>query len=318
MLAKLFALVISLFYIANPYVAPATSDPIDNLSSDVKLTAVVWADPQISNYILERHPVFRAASEDIANSSVELDAMILAGDMAENGLQCEFDEVYNFISAAPIKNYIMATGNHDIRLRLYKQSLSRFADFTNRLNQNAGSSLEIDAMHYSYEVNGYTFIVMGSDKTEFEEAYISPEQLEWLDSSLAAATGKGKPVFVILHQVIDKTHGLPNTWGSIVPIDGAGSVGEQSDDIKAILNKYSEVILITGHMHTGMGQYTYEKVGNFHSVNLPSLTITNKDGDCNGPGIGYMMEVYNNKVVFRARNFAQGEYLPEYDIVINL
>ena len=158
---------------------------------------------------------------------------------------------------------------------------------------------------------------MGTDRTEFEEAFISEEQLDWLDDTLKEKSGKGKPVFVILHQILKDTHGLPLTWGSGTN-KNAGSVGEQSDEIKAILNKYQDIILITGHMHTGFGQYTYEKVGNFHSVNLPSITIDNKDGDYNEPATGYVTEVYSDKVVFRARDFAKGVYVPDYDIEIKL
>ena len=315
MLAKLFTLLLAALFVVNPYVAPDTSDPIKPLEDDVKLTAVAWADPQISNYLVKRYPVFKAAAEDLTNSTVDIDALILAGDITENGLQCEFNEIYNSLSKTPVKNFITATGNHDIRLKLYSQSRGRFVDFTNKLNANAGSELKIDKLNYSYEVNGYTFIVLGSDRTEFEEAYISPEQLAWLDSSLDACKDSGKPVFVVLHQTLKDTHGLPDTWGSPIP---GGSVGAQSDDIYNILNKYSNVILITGHMHTGMGQYTYEKVGNFHSVNLPSTTIKNKDGEYNGPGIGYMMEVYEEKVVFRGRDFAKGVYVPEQDFTIEI
>lgn len=317
MFAKILSLCMAIYYMITPYVAPSTSEPIDTLSDNVKLTAVMWADPQISNYLLERMPIIKAAGEDVKNSSVKIDALLVAGDIAENGLQCEFDEVYNAIKDTSVSHYIMATGNHDVRLRLYKQSIARFCDFTNALNENSGSDLRIDDAHYSYEVNGYTFVVMGTDRTEFEEAYIDDEQLEWLDDTLAEKSGKGKPVFVVLHQLLKGTHGLPLTWGNGTNKNG-GIVGEQSDAIYEILNKYEDIILISGHNHTGLGQYTYERIGNIYSVNLPSVTINNKDGDYNGPGIGFMMEVYSKKVVFRARDFDDGKYLPDYDITINL
>ena len=118
----------------------------------------------------------------------------------------------------------------------------------------------------------------------------------------------------MIHQPLKLTHGLPDTWNS--PIDSAGSVGAQSDSLKYFLNKYDNVFLITGHLHTGIGKYTYEKIGNFHSINLPSLTIDNKDGECNDNGIGFVMEAYDSHVLFRARNFAKGLYMPEYDIDI--
>lgn len=317
MFAKLFSLCLAIMYAITPYVAPSTETPIDVLDeSSVKLTFAALADPQISNYMFERERVMRGAGDDLANSSVDIDALLIAGDIAENGLQCEFDTVASHIEDAPIKNYIMAAGNHDVRLRLYKQSTNRFCEFANGLNEKAGSDLVIDSLSYSYEVNGYTFIVMGTDKTEMEESYISPEQLEWLDKTLAEVSGS-KPVFVVFHQILKNTHGLPLTWGS-GNNDKAGTIGKQSDEIQAILNKYSNVILITGHMHTGFGQYTYQKVDNFHSINLPSLCIDNKDGDYNGPGIGYMVEVYDDKVEFRARDFDDGCYVPDYDLTIEL
>lgn len=317
MSARCLALLMSIFYLFTPYIPPVTDAPISALDEDsVQLTFVAWADPQISNYMLEREPALRGASEDISNSEIEFDAMLIAGDIAENGLQCEFDTVANYIKDAPVKNFIMASGNHDVRLRLYSQSVRRFTRFANDLNSHIGSDVQIDALHYSQEINGYSFIVMGTDKSTFEEAYISPEQLEWLDESLEAATADGKPAFVVLHQALKNTHGLPLTWGN--GKGNGGTVGEQSDDIQAILNKYENVILITGHMHTGFGDYNYQKVDNFHSVNIPSLCIENKDGSYNGPGIGYVTEVYEDEVIFRARDFDDGCYMPEYDIVIDV
>ncbi len=317
MFSKLFALLLSIYYLFTPYVAPSTDDPIDVLDSSVKLTYTLWADPQISNYMPEREPRFRAAAEDLGNASTDIDALILVGDIAENGLQCEYEVVTNHLADSGVKNYLFAVGNHDVRLRLYKQVVSRFTEFQNNLNDKAESDLAIDKLNYTYEINGYTFIVMGTDRTEFEESYFGEEQLKWLDSTLAAKAKDGKPVFVIVHQPLALTHGLPLTWGNGTN-KKAGHVGEQSDELEAIMNKYKNVIMLNGHLHTGLGQYNYEKVGNFHSINVPSTSIVNKDGEYNDAGTGYMVEVYADKVVFRARDFAKGTYLPDYDIEIAL
>lgn len=317
MFSKLFALLLSIYYLFTPYVAPSTDDPIDVLDSSVKLTYTLWADPQISNYMPEREPRFRAAAEDLGNASTDIDALILVGDIAENGLQCEYEVVTNHLADSGVKNYLFAVGNHDVRLRLYKQVVSRFTEFQNNLNDKAESDLAIDKLNYTYEINGYTFIVMGTDRTEFEESYFGEEQLKWLDSTLAAKAKDGKPVFVIIHQPLALTHGLPLTWGNGTN-KKAGHVGEQSDELEAIMNKYKNVIMLNGHLHTGLGQYNYEKIGNFHSINVPSTSIVNKDGEYNDAGTGYMVEVYAEKVVFRARDFAKGIYLPDYDIEISL
>lgn len=314
---KMLTAFISLVFAFTPYVAPPTSDPIQgSAETGANMTVVAWADPQFSNYMAKRFQPFNAACEDLANASEGVDALLLAGDIAENGLACEYEYISEKLAQANVGGYMFAVGNHDIRLRSYKQVVNRFTAFMNELNAGKNNDFEIDKLHYTYDVNGYTFIILGTDTAEFEESYISDEQLAWLDAELAKATANGKPAFVVCHQSLKDTHGLPDTWNS--PDDRAGTIGEQSDEIKAILNKYENVIMISGHLHTGIGQYTYEKIDNFHSVNLPSTTIVNKDGDYNNAGIGFIIEAYDNHVLFRARDFAQGKYIPEYDIDIKL
>lgn len=317
MLSKIFTICMAIYYLIYPYVSPSTQSPIKALHEDnIKLTFVALADTQVSNYLLQREPVMHGISEDLCNSSINFDALVVAGDVSENGLEYEYEVVENYLRNTPVKNFIMATGNHDIRLRDYSQVVNRFTGFANRLNAYKNSDLEIDSLHYLYEINDYTFIVLGSDKQMFEEAYISDSQLSWLDSSLEAATADGKPVFVVVHQAIKDTHGLPDTW-SPYRFNG-GSVGKQSDEIKAILNKYENVILLSGHMHTGFGEFTYEKIENFHSINMPSACANNGNGTYNNAGIGYVAEVYEDEVVFRARDFDDGYFLPDFDISISI
>ena len=316
---KLMVLIIAISYVFCPYVSPSSDDPIKTgEDTGAELTVAVWADSQISNYIVERTKFFDAACEDITyNVDGKVDSVLIAGDIAENGLQCEYQYIADKLVSARTNSFVNAVGNHDVRLKLsYKNTVKNFCDFTNTLNSNVGSEFTVDSLKYSYEINGYKFIVLGTDRTEFEESYFTEEQLSWLDSELSDATKEGKPAFVICHQPLKYTHGLPDTWNS--PIDSAGSIGKQSDEVKEILNSYNNVFFITGHLHTGIGQYTYEKIGNFHSINLPSLTIDNKDGECNENGIGFIMEAYSDHVLFRARNFAKGTYLPDYDIDIKL
>jgi 3',5'-cyclic AMP phosphodiesterase CpdA len=315
---KLMTLLIAIFFSLNGYVGPASNQPIQN-SADTssKLTFAAWADPQVSNYIVKRTPYFDAACEDLSKNASGIDALLIAGDIAENGLNCEYQYISEKLSTVSVKNYIFSVGNHDVRMKLsYKNTVKTFTQFQNALNSKVGSTLSINSLNYSYVLNGYTFIVLGTDKTEFEESYFSDAQLQWLDETLSQATAKGLPAFVVCHQPLKFTHGLPDTWNS--PVNSAGSVGKQSDELKTIMNKYQNVFFITGHLHTGIGKYTYEKIGNINSVNLPSLTINNKDGNCDENGIGFMVEVYNNRVLFRARNFAQGKYEPEYDIEVPL
>lgn len=308
---RLFAFFISLYFsFGGTVLAPSTEAPVKPADGkEVNLCFAAVADPQVSNYMFKRVPVFDAACEDLHNNASALDALLIAGDIAENGLDVEYKYVYDGISGLGCR-YLPATGNHDIRLRSYKQTVKRFADWANSLNGDSS----IDSLTYSYTVKGYKFIIMGSDSTEFEEADFSNEQLAWLESEIAGCSGK--PCFVVFHQPLKLTHGLPDTWGS--PIDSAGSVGKQSDELKKIMTAYKNVILITGHLHTGFGKYTYETVDGLNMVNLPSLCINNKDGEYNDAGIGYIVECSDSVILFRARDFAKGIWVSDYDISIEV
>lgn len=296
------------------YVAPSDENPINVSNPDeAKAVFAVVADPQVSNYLFNRYPVFKAAAEDLQNAQCKFDAVVGVGDIAENGLACEYQLFYDAMSGLNTR-YIMATGNHDIRLRLYKQSVYTFTNFANALNGDDA----MEEFHYSEEINGYKFIVLGSDKTEFEEAYISDEQIEWLDSELKSCGGK--PAFVILHQPLKNTHNVEVAWNS--PIPGGGTVGDQSIALKAVMSKYENVVLISGHLHSGFGPDNYNYVDGIHCVNVPSMAIENQDGTYNKGGLGFIVEVYEDEIIFRARDLQAGTWVAEtendasYDIVI--
>ncbi len=291
--------------------APSTDNPVEALKpEEVRLTVAAVADTQFAIFTPDRYPNFKSAAEDLHNNNGAFDALILAGDITETGSAAEYQAVYNQLSGLDSK-YVFAVGNHDVRELSYDTAVSRFTSFINTIN---GETVT-DKLHYSTQINGYRFIVIGTDNYQFEKAHISDEQLAWLESEIAAANGQ--PVFVIGHQPLKKTHGLPDTWrAGVMPDDG--SIGDQSDEVKAILEKYSNVFFITGHLHTGLGKYTYETLGNSHLICLPSISLSNQGGDYNERGTGYIIEVYDTEVVFRARNYSEGKWVPEHNLTIPL
>lgn len=310
-LQKLMSVVLAIMMSMGNFAAPPTDDPITAVNPDeVQLTFNVVGDTQV-NVMTYNKIYLDLTLQDINNAVTKQDAFMIVGDITENSFDEEWQMVREYLTAYNYgENLLLATGNHDIRLFSAKAATERFTSFTNEFND-----FEIDAQHYSYEINGYRFIVMGSDGYAFEEANISDEQVEWLDAELAEATAEGMPAFVILHQPLKDTHGLPLTWG-----DGknanAGHVGDQSDAIRAVLTKYENVVLITGHLHTGFGQYSYEYIDGVHAVNVPGAGKNNKDGDYCEFSTGYSVEVYEDEILFRARDYAKGTYVPEYDITI--
>lgn len=297
---------------ANP---PATDDPV-TLPADSELNFVFWGDTQVSDVMTVRAQRLKNACTDLENSGLYFDFLTIAGDVAENGLAEEYELSAEYLRKVNAGAFLIAEGNHDVRFRAYRQSSKRFLGFVNGLNEAKNTGFSTDSLHYSYDANGYKIIVLGTDKTVFEESWFSDGQLAWLDREIADGAKDGRPVFVINHQPLRYTNGLPETWGN--EIKTAGSVGSQSDELFGIMNKYENVFFLTGHLHTAFGKYLYEKKGNVHLVNAPSVGITSKDGFYNEGGCGFIVSVTDSVVRFAARDFNRGKYIPEGDIVIGL
>ena len=149
---------------------------------------------------------------------------------------------------------------------------------------------------------------MNSDAWQLEKAVISDEQLEFLDSELERGTKDGKPAFVICHQPLTDTHGLPEVWEN-------GDLGKDSPEVRAVMTKYKNVFYLNGHLHDGVYERSLEVLdeeNGVYSINLPAYGPENDYGKYLQPGLGDYVEVYDDRVVFTARDFAAGKSLEGY------
>lgn len=278
---------------------PATDDPIVLKDEEnVNLAVVAFADTHIRPTGISPYN-FECALEDIENSGVDFDAFLVAGDLSELGDDISYELMWDALDKTEIDNILLATGNHDVRV-VYDLRTEQIIDKTNSF-----LGTEIDKPYYSYDINGYTFIVMGSDSRLFEKAVISDEQLAFIDAELERATKDGKPAFVMCHQPLENTHGLPEVWKN-------GGIGEQSEKVREILVKYKNVFFLNGHLHDGVYENSLEILDEekgVYSVNLPAFGKENDYGKFLQPGLGTYFEIYDDEVVFTARDFRAGKSL---------
>ena len=292
---KIFAMFVAIFISLGWMVGPSAETPITYTDSDnVNLSFVTVSDIHVMGEAYTKF-YFESLFKDLANSKENLDAVVMAGDLTEMGFNCEYDNFFDVLDNQTVtKNLIIATGNHDVRYAYKKNK----PIIMNKVEEYLGIDTNGESF-YSYDLNGYTFIVMGSEKQVFERAYISERQLAFLDSELQRATAEGKPAFVICHQPLKETHGLPEVWKT-------GDLGDQSQQVRDILTKYKNVFYINGHLHDGMYERSVEKLADsVYSINLPTYGKTNDFG-VKDKGIGYYVEVYDNQVLFTGRNFQKG------------
>lgn len=286
----------------------STENPIKFVDPDnCKMAFVALSDTHLRDTAFQPH-LFANGLQDIDNAETPFDALVIAGDISEMGDGPSYDVTWEALDNSEIgkKPVLLATGNHDIRLAYEYQ--------TELIMDKAGEYLgiEIDKPYYSYEVNGYKFIVMGSDEWQFEKAVISDEQLAFIDSELEAANGK--PSFVICHQPLADTHGLPEVWKN-------GDLGEDSAAVKAVLMKHKNVFYLNGHLHDGVYEKSleiFDEENGVYSINLPAFGKDNDYGEFSQTGLGTYVEVYEDSVVFTARDFARGEILEGYTYTFDI
>jgi hypothetical protein len=112
-----------------------------------------------------------------------------------------------------------------------------------------------------------------------------------------------------------------------------GGIGEQSAQVEAILKKYDNVFYVSGHIHGGF-KNADSKIGPAYAsvetmendngnpitlINLPSYLYPDfVRGGHIANGCGWVVEAYDDEVLLRARNFATGTWLTQYDQTVKL
>lgn len=292
------------------------------LYDDCKLNFAAFSDVHMTDE-QARVDMLKFGLQDMQNSDYPLDLIIGTGDLTDHGEPEEWANLEKaFADYTPAKNIILAQGNHDTWTGDDDYTLSRelFIEYNEKI-----AGREIDEVYYSTKVNGYTFIVLGSEE-DHTYAYMSDTQLDWLANEMETASKDGLPIFVICHWPLNQTHGLPETWGEDDMEPDDGGIGDQSARVEEILKSYENVIMISGHIHSGFsndrqedinGYVSIESDGSFHSVNLPSymyMTIRGRIAN----GTGYTFEVYEDTVEIRARSYSAGVWYTDYDYTIDL
>ena len=149
----------------------------------------------------------------------------------------------------------------------------------------------------------------------WDKPIILDDQLEFIDSELARATADGKPAFVLSHAPISGVNGQSTVWENGSMDDG------YNEKVQAILEKYSNVFFISGHMHKGLNNMSYaptfETKNGVHYLSVPTYLLVNQYGwPCSGTG--FQLEVYDKEVVFRARSYEFSHWDSAYQYIVEL
>ncbi|MCQ2483770.1 MAG: metallophosphoesterase [Clostridia bacterium] len=297
---------------------------IKHYKDDCKVSIGVISDTHLKDNFI-RLGMLEFGLLDMSKAKDRLDAVVFDGDITDHGYIEHWEGFAKTMSKYDIADQtILVAGNHDTwgpdrdNIETVKQT---FIDYNKKV-----SDRDINGMYYTTNVKGYPVIVLGSEE-DHTSATISQTQIDWFAAEMEKASKTGLPIFVFLHQSINGTHGLPYNWGldETDPYD-EGGIGEASDDILHIIEKYNNVFYISGHIHAGLSNekshsfYTsVEKHDGYTLINVPCYEYPDvQRGNYPNNGTGYVIEVYENEVMLRARNFSTGRWLTRYDETIEL
>ena len=285
-------------------IGPVTFTPLDE--ENLKLNFAIVADTHIEpGKAADRTTMLAKGLRDMSKASVPADAFIIAGDMTESGTIPEFITLGATLKAfAKADNLLLEMGNHDIRgksvdgkyTQNYEFAAGKYFEF---LQRTAGIAEE--TIYFYRVINGCYFIVLNTEGVLGLATVLSAEQLQWMDDLLAEAALSGNPAFIINHQSMT-------------------SIGEAAGQLDAIMQKYSgalDIFYICGHHHRGFSANSIKNQGTVYYVDIPSFGKTPGSG-YNEVGTGFQVELYEDEIIFRARNFAKGEWLAEFDRTITL
>lgn len=216
------------------------------------------------------------------------DAVVFLGDNVMNGQLLESFFFYTAVKGVnPASKNIVVAGNHDFGNgegdyeSLRKNYISNNKTYLGNNIENA----------YFYNViNGCYVISLVSEDPTTQSFIMSSEQFSWLETILIKADSENAPIFILNHFPLRYLNGEINSY-----------------DLAELLNKYDVELFIHGHIHNDLGTDNFYTWSGINCINLPRSTeVVDYE-----PGDGIVVEVYENNVLVRGRDFINGNWIDE-------
>ena len=276
-----------------------TGEPYDVEDPDkCVLNFAVFSDVHIEGNNIMRYKVISHALRDVKKNKSGHDAVLFLGDSTMNGQFGENVLLHGAVRLALRNEKVLtALGNHDIGNGQgdFEEMLSRWYTFS-----EAFFGRHLEHPYYYEVIDGYYFIVLGTEAQTVNSMYISEAQYEWLDGVLEKAGESGKPMFVFMHHPTDYT------------VDADGSYTYRLTNKLAAFNRTHDLFCFVGHTHMPMHLYwSFHTDDGFEETYLPCLTRLSGEKDneaTKDTGTALEVELYEDEIVLRGRDFFRSEW----------
>ena len=286
---NIIATVLTLIMLPAILMMPPTDSYEAKNRDELKTSFTVVSDTHVEG---NNYQTFKELSEILkaVKHSKDTSTLVFTGDNTMNGQDIESIFFFGALKAAkPAENLIVAPGNHDYANGTgeYEKMYKRFRTYSDL----AGCKAE--ANNFYKVIDGYYFIVLTTESDSVNGIDISDAQLNWLKGLLDEASKEDKPIFVFSHHPVNYVE-----------------VGA-SDRLSSVLDDYEDVLFFSGHTHFELSDYSVSTVNGVKQINLPKATENGIEGY--EPGIGAVVEVYEDEVLVRFRDFDDNKWVEGYE-----
>ena len=250
--------------------------------------------------------------QDVVKNSPNSVGIFTVGDNVDRGdtpsYWTYFHNLYNSVNGAP-KMYL-GIGNHEYIGTDKANGLSSFL-----ANVTLPDGKVPTSQDYDIWVNGYHYVYIGSTAGG-GKAQLTAAQMSWLEDVLSE-NRDGRPIFLFLHQPMENTVSGSSTeegWSGVA----------NPNLLKAVLDKFPEVIMFNGHTHWILdsdncmydGNGETASIFNTSSVAYLWHSYDVATGERMVGSEGYYIRVYKDKVLVLGRNFETGEWVSSAQFVV--
>lgn len=254
------------------------------------------------------HVVYSTATDDFKkaltylNDSEDVAFTCICGDLTDQGTSEQLAQYKAIVDSHSADTPVYAiAGNHE--------SYDGTPVTTAKIQHYTGQPL-----YYSFPYGNDVFIMCGC-YTATPGSIFTTEELQWLYETLEA--NRNKRCFVFQHVF---------PWGDSGNANDAYAYGDlfagtQGDVFKSLLRHYKNTVFFHGHSHMKFElqkldeKANYSEAFGYRSVHIPSLAVPRDIVDSALSEIyadseGYVVDVYENGIHLRGRDFVKGEFLP--------
>ena len=258
--------------------------------------------------ISDAHIGAKTSETDLKNAlryfedNKDIEFTTVCGDLSLGGTEANLSLYKKIVDENTSKPVYAVSGNHETNASFAPLGMDSLKPYTNQ------------DLYYSFEVNNDVFIMLGMHDVRAGYEFAEGE-LQWLYEVLEE--NRNKRCFLFLH---------------LYPRDGSGDAldldlegdmlsNTQGEVFYSLISHYPNVIYFHGHSHESLrlqaenGMNNYDDIFGCHSIHIPSVTypkylvdgklVTEFDAS-----EGYVVDVYENNVVLRGRDFVTGKFMP--------